>query len=112
MFVEENTERIQREKDAQIMVVIGNPPYGRVTLAPAVRQRYQRSLYGHANLYGMFTDLAIRLTRPGGVIAYVTPTSFLANVLCLRAASEPPSRAQLVRRERTRVDARHGLLTG
>jgi len=26
----------------------------------------------------MFTDLAIRLTRPGGVIAYVTPTSFLA----------------------------------
>jgi len=26
MFVEENTERIQREKDAQIMVVIGNPP--------------------------------------------------------------------------------------
>src|SRR5260370_19619122 len=27
MFVEENNERIQREKDAQIMVVIGNPPY-------------------------------------------------------------------------------------
>src|SRR5258708_18496810 len=27
MFVEENTERIQHEKDAQIMVVIGNPPY-------------------------------------------------------------------------------------
>jgi predicted helicase len=27
MFVEENTERIQREKDAKIMVVIGNPPY-------------------------------------------------------------------------------------
>src|SRR2546423_4263920 len=27
MFVEDNTERIQREKDAQIMVVIGNPPY-------------------------------------------------------------------------------------
>src|SRR5437588_1435283 len=27
MFVEDNTERIQHEKDAQIMVVIGNPPY-------------------------------------------------------------------------------------
>ena len=25
--VEQNTERIQREKDAPIMVVIGNPPY-------------------------------------------------------------------------------------
>jgi len=27
LFVEENTERVQREKDAQIMVVVGNPPY-------------------------------------------------------------------------------------
>src|SRR5260370_9114052 len=27
MFVEENTERMQREREAQIMVVIGNPPY-------------------------------------------------------------------------------------
>src|SRR6266700_2446533 len=27
MFIEENTERVQREKDAQIMVVIGNPSY-------------------------------------------------------------------------------------
>ncbi len=27
LFVEENTVRVQREKDAQIMVVIGNPPY-------------------------------------------------------------------------------------
>lgn len=59
-------------------LVIGNPPYGRVTLNPEVRARYQRSLYGHANLYGLFTDLAVQLARPGGVIAYVTPTSFLA----------------------------------
>ncbi len=27
LFVEENTERVKREKDAPIMVVIGNPPY-------------------------------------------------------------------------------------
>ena len=59
-------------------LVIGNPPYGRVPLAPEVRERYKRSLYGHANLYGVFTDLAIRFARTGGVIAYVTPTSFLA----------------------------------
>lgn len=59
-------------------LVIGNPPYGRVTLKPDVRERYRRSLYGHANLYGLFTDLAVQITRPGGLIAYVTPTSFLA----------------------------------
>jgi len=64
--------------DATYDLVIGNPPYGRVTLNPEVRRRFQRSLYGHANLYGLFTDLAVQLTRRGGVIAYVTPTSFLA----------------------------------
>jgi adenine-specific DNA-methyltransferase len=59
-------------------LVIGNPPYGRVTLSPEVREKYRRSLYGHANLYGLFTDLAIQLVRSGGVVAYVSPTSFLA----------------------------------
>ena len=59
-------------------LVIGNPPYGRVTLSPEMREKFRRSLFGHANLYGVFTDLALRFTRPGGVIAYVTPTSFLS----------------------------------
>lgn len=58
-------------------LVIGNPPYGRVTLDEPMRNHYARSLFGHANLYGLFTDLALRLTKPSGVIAYLTPTSFL-----------------------------------
>jgi adenine-specific DNA-methyltransferase len=59
-------------------LVIGNPPYGRVRLDPDERARFKRSLFGHANLYGLFTDLALRHARTDGVIAYVTPTSFLA----------------------------------
>ncbi|HXH81402.1 MAG TPA: Eco57I restriction-modification methylase domain-containing protein [Candidatus Tectomicrobia bacterium] len=59
-------------------LVIGNPPYGRVTLSPTLRRRYRRSLYGHANLYGVFTDLALRWSAPDGIVAYVTPTSFLS----------------------------------
>ena len=58
-------------------LVIGNPPYGRVALTPAQRERYSRSLYGHANLYGVFTDIAVRWTKPSGVVAYLTPTSVL-----------------------------------
>ena len=58
-------------------LVVGNPPYGRVTLSPELRGRFQRSLFGHANLYGVFSDLALRFARPGGVITYVTPASFL-----------------------------------
>jgi len=76
-------------------LVIGNPPYGRITLPPDLRQRYRRSLYGHANQYGVFTDLALRWTAPGGVIAYVTPTSFLAGeyfkaLRALLAREAPP----------------------
>lgn len=58
-------------------LVVGNPPYGRVTLNSAQRSQYARGLYGHANLYGIFTDIALRWTKPGGVIAYLTPTSML-----------------------------------
>ncbi len=58
-------------------LVIGNPPYGRIVLSPPQRERFARSLYGHANLYGVFTDIALRWTRPGGAIAYLTPTSML-----------------------------------
>lgn len=83
-------------------LVIGNPPYGRVTLASEDRARYRRSLYGHANLYGLFTDLALRHAKPaGGVIAYVTPTSFLAgeyfkNLRALLGRAAPPASIDLV----------------
>jgi adenine-specific DNA-methyltransferase len=59
-------------------LVVGNPPFGRVTLTEALRKRYARSLFGHANLYGIFTDIAVRWAKRGAIIAYLTPTSFLA----------------------------------
>jgi len=76
-------------------LVIGNPPYGRLKLEPAVRARYSASLYGHANQYGLFTEVALELVKPGGLVAYVTPTSFLAgeyfkNLRRLLAAHAPP----------------------
>lgn len=77
-LVDVTNSLLREDSEEEFDLVIGNPPYGRVTLDPQVRERYRRSLFGHANLYGLFSDLAIRVTRPGGVIAYVTPTSFLA----------------------------------
>ena len=59
-------------------LVVGNPPYGRVRLNQDLRRKFSRSLFGHANLYGIFTDLALRFAKPKGVVGYVTPTSFLA----------------------------------
>ena len=58
-------------------LIIGNPPYGRVSLDVAQRERFRRSLYGHANLYGLFLDAALRWRSPDGLVAFVTPTSML-----------------------------------
>ena len=85
----------QEPAGALFDLVIGNPPYGRVALTAEQRRRFARSLFGHANLYGVFTDIAMRWTRPAGVIAYVTPTSFLAGeyfkrLRSLLAAGAPP----------------------
>ena len=78
-------------------VVVGNPPYGRVRLSTERRERFERSLYGHANLYGLFTDVALRWAKPGGVIAYLTPTSVLGGqyytALRRLLASEAPPEA-------------------
>ncbi|MEW6597164.1 MAG: N-6 DNA methylase [Pseudomonadota bacterium] len=76
-------------------LVIGNPPYGRVRLSLEQRERFARSLYGHANLYGVFTDLAVSWTKRGGYIAYLTPTSVLggqyyAALRGLLASEAPP----------------------
>jgi adenine-specific DNA-methyltransferase len=90
-----------RERREHFDLVIGNPPYGRTRLEPAVRAHYQRSLYGHANLYGLFTDLALRQAKQGGIIAYVTPTSFLAGeyfkkLRLLLACEAPPATIDFV----------------
>lgn len=68
---------VEGRLNEQFDLVIGNPPYGKVSLPPGLRKKYARSLYGHANLYGIFTDMAVCLAKRDGLIAYVTPTSFL-----------------------------------
>lgn len=71
------TDSLSYPGQEQYDLVVGNPPYGKVTLGDDLRAKYSRSLYGHANLYGLFTDLALRLVKSTGVVAYLTPTSFL-----------------------------------
>lgn len=86
-------------------LVLGNPPYGRVRLSAAQRSRFARSLYGHANLYGVFTDIALRWTKAGGVIAYLTPTSVLGGqyytaLRRLLATEAPPEAIDFVHARR------------
>ncbi len=79
-------------KGNEVDLIIGNPPYKKITLPPHQRKIFSRSLYGHANLYGIFTDIGIRWTKPEGFIAYVTPTSFLGGqVLQISPGSHIPT---------------------
>jgi len=82
-------------------LVVANPPYGRVTLSAEARAAFARGLFGHANLYGVFTDLALRHARAGGVVALLTPTSVLAgeyfkNLRGLLGWEAPPVSVDLV----------------
>ena len=85
----------------QYDLVIGNPPYGKVGLSEEQRKRFKTSLFGHANLYGLFTHLAVRFARPGGLMAFVTPTSFLGgeyfkNLRSMLSLSAPLERVDFV----------------
>lgn len=101
LVVARDALRVNAKELGAFDLIIGNPPYGRVTLGTEQRDRFKASLFGHANLYGVFTELAINLCRPGGIIAFVTPTSFLGgeyfkNLRRLLAAEAPLRRLDFV----------------
>ena len=63
---------------APARAVVMNPPYGRVRLEEADRDRFAKVIYGHANLYGLFMGAAIDALEPDGALAAIVPTSFMA----------------------------------
>ena len=65
-------------RDERVRAVIMNPPYGRVRLDGHERARFADSLYGHANLYGLFIAAALESLDDEGALAALVPTSFLS----------------------------------
>lgn len=60
-----------------------------------------RSTYGHANLYGLFTDAGLHYAGHQGVVAYVMPTSMLSGLYfqslrALLAKEAPPHEVTFV----------------
>ncbi|HEV7236015.1 MAG TPA: N-6 DNA methylase, partial [Ktedonobacteraceae bacterium] len=100
MFVEQNTERIQREKDAPIMVVIGNPPYnvGQVNendnnknrkypvIDQRIRETYAKDSKASnknalSDAYVKFFRWAVdRLQGRDGIVCYVSNNSFVDQI--------------------------------
>jgi predicted helicase len=100
LFVEENTVRVQREKDAQIMVVIGNPPYnvGQVNendnnknrkypkVDERIRETYAKTSKASnknalSDVYVKFFRWATdRLQGRDGIVCFVTNNSFVDQI--------------------------------
>ncbi|MGB8345389.1 MAG: N-6 DNA methylase, partial [Ktedonobacteraceae bacterium] len=100
LFVEENTARVKREKEAQIMVVIGNPPYnvGQVNendnnknrrypvIDGRIRETYAKDSKASnknalSDAYVKFFRWAVdRLQGRDGIVCYVSNNSFVDQI--------------------------------
>jgi adenine-specific DNA-methyltransferase len=78
-------------------VTILNPPYGRVRLGAADRDRWNHALYGHANVYGLFMAAAVAATEREGVVSALVPTSWLGGAYFQRLRSTLAASAPLMR---------------
>ncbi|HEX8690722.1 MAG TPA: Eco57I restriction-modification methylase domain-containing protein, partial [Solirubrobacterales bacterium] len=90
--------------------VVMNPPYGRVRLDETERSRWNRYLYGHANLYSLFLAAGLESLDDDGVLAALVPTSFLAGRYFASLRAELARQAPL--REVTFVEERDGVFAG
>jgi len=72
--------RIERDRAHGYDVVLCNPPYRKITASelPGFRRRYPNLIAGQPNLYAIFSAVSLSLARPGGVVALLTPTSFVS----------------------------------
>lgn len=59
---------------------IQNPPYGRISLSADQRKAFEESLFGHANLYGLFMANGAEHLESDGVLAALVPTGFTAGL--------------------------------
>jgi adenine-specific DNA-methyltransferase len=90
--------------------VVMNPPYGRVRLDDAERERWDRYLYGHANLYSLFIAAGLEALDDDGALAALVPTSFLAGRYFASLREEIAQQAPL--RDVTFVEQRDGVFAG
>ena len=92
------------------LVSIMNPPYGRLKLDDATRSRFSETLYGHANLYGLFMAAGAASLTEDGVLAALVPTSFSAGLYFHKLREYLAGQAPL--RSMTFVQDRSGVFNG
>jgi tRNA1(Val) A37 N6-methylase TrmN6 len=57
-------------------LIIGNPPYF-VCKKSDIPKEYDDYIHGRPNIFGLFILHSLRLLKPGGILAFIIPNSFL-----------------------------------
>jgi type I restriction-modification system DNA methylase subunit len=60
-------------------IVIGNPPYGANidSLTELYESLYPETSHGYKDIYKYFFDQGMRITKPKGILCYITPNTYL-----------------------------------
>jgi adenine-specific DNA-methyltransferase len=81
-------------------LVVGNPPYGRIGTEKAgawLTEAGLANMGGHTNLYTLFLMRGLRWTKPGGMLVYIVPASFVAGPYFAGLRAEIVRRAEVAR---------------
>ncbi|MDR6868586.1 adenine-specific DNA-methyltransferase [Microbacterium resistens] len=89
---------------------IMNPPYGRQRLSDKQRAQFADTLYGHANLYGLFIASTIGKTAKDGAVGALVPTSFTAGLYFFRLREQLATRMPM--KALSFVHSRDGVFGG
>lgn len=73
--------KLQRGRYAEgFDFVVGNPPYGKVPSSDPRVQNFKETIYGHANMYGMFLQFALDRLNAKGKLGFIVPKSFASGL--------------------------------
>ncbi len=67
--------------------IVGNPPYGKVHSSDSRVQHFKDTVYGHANIYGMFIQFALEHLGNSGNFGFIVPKSFSSGLYFKRLRS-------------------------
>jgi hypothetical protein len=71
-----NTDFVKYQTENLYDLIIGNPPYF-VCKKSDIPKEYEEYIHGRPNIFGIFIIHSLRLLKPGGILAFIVPKSFL-----------------------------------